>query len=86
MSAHITWDKGGEARVLACSDDAIDLASTRASPPGSRPEGVLASGERVKIKVHRCVRDGEIYKLQGRLIDATRALRDHLAALGAAGP
>ncbi|MGO8998388.1 MAG: hypothetical protein ACLQVI_34140 [Polyangiaceae bacterium] len=39
--AHLAWARGGEARVLAVSADAVTLESTTPSPPGSRIDGVL---------------------------------------------
>lgn len=80
--AHITWTGGGEADVSACEDDRVALLSTVASAPGSRPEGALSDGRAFRMKVHRCRRtaDGR-FEIEGRLLDAPRALRDDLATL-----
>lgn len=79
MGAAVAWDGGGEATVTALADDRIELASSRPFPPGSRPEGALASGARVRIKVHGSRRTGETFEVRGRLIDATRDLRAAIA-------
>ena len=84
MNAHLAWDRGGEARVLSASDDDVVLLSTAPSQPGSRPEGALGTGERVRLKVHRCAREGEAFRIEGRLLDAPRRLRERLLALALA--
>ena len=78
--ARIIWTKGGEAIVVALADDAITLRSTIPSPPGSRLEGtLLVGGEPIRIKVHSSKRqeDGG-FVLEGRVLDATRAVREKL--------
>ncbi|MFO0755198.1 MAG: hypothetical protein U0359_01800 [Byssovorax sp.] len=77
----IRWQKGGEADLVILVDDRITLRSTVPSAPGSRPEGALASGSPVKVKVARCRREGEAFVIEGRLLDATRAVRQELLAL-----
>jgi len=84
MSAHVTWNKGGEADFTKVVDDLATLSSTRSSAPGSRFEGALATGEKVVLKVHRCRRiEGEPprFLLEGRLLEATRVFRTTVAAL-----
>jgi hypothetical protein len=85
--AHIVWRKGGSADLVAIADDLTTVRSTVPSAPGSRLMGELASGvggdggDRVWIKVHRCRKDGDVFIVEGRLLDATRELRDKLATL-----
>jgi hypothetical protein len=83
--AHVRWEKGGEARFLRAEDDRVELLSTMASAPGSRPEGSLEGGTKVRVKVARCRRSGTeeppSYVIEGRLIDASRAARDAIAKL-----
>lgn len=84
MSAHLGWDRGGEARVVSLRDDAITLVSSVPSPPGSRLEGTLA-GEppaRLRIKVHACRKraDGG-FDLEGRTLDMTREVRERVVKL-----
>jgi hypothetical protein len=80
--------KGGHAEIVRVDGDAIDLRSTTPAPPGARLDAALAvDATPVKIKSHGSRREGEgegaVYALTGRLIDATRELRDRLASLAA---
>jgi hypothetical protein len=79
--ADLTWVQGGEARLVALADDRVNLVSTISSAPGSRIEARLASGCSVRVKIHRCKRDGEAFAIEGRLIDATRDVRAELLRL-----
>lgn len=77
----IRWARSGEATVLEARDDHVIVRSTIPSAPGSRIEGALPSGSAVRIKVARC-RSGEgAFRIEGKLLDATRALRQEIAAL-----
>lgn len=83
-AAHVTWSKGGHAEVVSLVDDAIVLRSTTPAPPGARLEASLARdpGAAVKLKSYGTHREADgSFTLKGRLIDATRALRDRLAGL-----
>jgi hypothetical protein len=69
--------------VAAIKGDAIILRSTVPSPPGSRIEGRL-EGEppatvRVKVHASKLQPEGD-FVLEGRLLDATRAVRARLEA------
>lgn len=78
----IRWDKGGDASVGALDADRVTLVSSTPSAPGSRIDGALGSGSRLRVKVHGCRRrDDGRFVLEGRLLDASRALRAELAAL-----
>ncbi|MEJ7735175.1 MAG: hypothetical protein WKG00_39060 [Polyangiaceae bacterium] len=60
------------------------VRSSIPSAPGSRLQGTLASGPRLRIKVQRCRRleePGVVYELEGRLIDLTREARAAMGAL-----
>jgi hypothetical protein len=88
--AHLAWAKGGHAEIRKVDGDAIVLRSTTPAPPGARLEAKLAAPNgqpevAVKIKSHgsRREEDGS-FVLTGRLIDATRELRDRLSAVAAA--
>lgn len=83
MSEHLTWAKGGHAAVVRVEGDAIELRSTTSAPPGARLEAVLTeTGAPVKIKSHGTHKEADgSFTLKGRLIDATRELRDKLAGL-----
>ncbi|MBX3207924.1 MAG: hypothetical protein KF764_22955 [Labilithrix sp.] len=82
--AHVVWAKGGHAQIVSVVGDAIVLRSTTPAPPGARLEATLAGepAAAVKLKSHGTHREGDgSFTLKGRLIDATRELRDRLAAL-----
>ena len=81
---HLTWSKGGHAEVVSVESDAIVLRSTTSAPPGARLEAKLAADPpvAVKIKSHGTHREDDgSFTLKGRLIDATRDLRERLASL-----
>jgi len=71
----------GEATVLALEGERITLSSTIPRAPGAQLAGALASGSAIRVKVASCRRRGEVFTIEGRLIDATRALRAEIAAL-----
>jgi hypothetical protein len=79
--SHVRWTKGGEAEVVACDGDRVSVLSTIPSAPGSRPEGALASGAPVKIKVARCKKQDDRFLIEGRLLDATRETRAEVMGL-----
>jgi hypothetical protein len=77
----LTWAKGGTAEVISVDDDRVTLRSTTSAPPGARLEATLATGEAVKIKSHGTHKEEDgTFTLNGRLLDAPRALREKLAA------
>lgn len=80
---HLSWAKGGHAEVVRVESDAIVLRSTTPAPPGARLEAVLANrGTPVKVKSHGSHKEADgTFTLKGRLIDATRELRDELLGL-----
>ena len=88
---HVTWEpflrRGplagplGEAAVLGLDGDRITLSSTIPRAPGAPLQGTLASGSALRVKVASCKRHGASFTIEGRLIDATRALRAEIAAL-----
>ncbi|MFO0614543.1 MAG: hypothetical protein U0414_18300 [Polyangiaceae bacterium] len=75
----VAWQGGGAARVSTLTGEAIVVVSEKPFAPGARPAGALASGHEIRMKVHRCRRVGDAFEIEGRLIDATRALREELA-------
>ncbi|MEZ4297518.1 MAG: hypothetical protein R3B70_21330 [Polyangiaceae bacterium] len=82
----VRWSKGGGATVIEAQDDKVAVLSTIPSAPGSRLEGALPSGLGVRIKVARCRAEGGGFRIEGKLLDATRATRDEVAGLVAADP
>jgi hypothetical protein len=81
----IRWSKGGEASVLQADDDKVAVRSTVPSAPGSRLEGALPSGGALRLKVARCKAEDGAFRIEGKLLDATRATRDEVAGLVRAG-
>jgi hypothetical protein len=84
MSARVTWAKGGSAEITAIEGDAVTILSTTPAPPGARIEGraALEGDVAIKVKVHGSKRmpDGA-FVITGRMLDATRAVLDAVAAL-----
>ncbi len=81
---HIRWTKTGEADVAYLDGDRIGVLSTIPSAPGSRPDGVVASGGSMKIKVAQCrkkAEHGDRFLIEGRLIDTRREVREEIAKL-----
>jgi hypothetical protein len=80
----LTWAKGGHADILAITGDTLELRSSTPAPPGARLEASLTEEPHafVKIKSYGSRRneDGS-FSLKGRLLDASRDLRDRLATL-----
>jgi hypothetical protein len=97
---HVTWERShegappgpsGEAMVLGLDGERITLSSTIPRAPGGKLAGALESGSRLQVKVASCRKQGAVFTIEGRLLDATRALRAEIAALlppgsGAPGP
>jgi hypothetical protein len=81
---HVRWVKGGEARVVSVTPDAIVLRSSVPCPPGSRVEGTLdgTPPATLRLKVHASKRQPEgDFVLEGRPLDLTRETRERLGAL-----
>lgn len=79
----VAWDAGGDALVLRLDEDRVELDSSRAWPPGSRPKGKLVrGGVTFWCKVHgsRRVEPSGRFHVVARLLDATRAELDGLVA------
>jgi hypothetical protein len=82
--ADLEWEGGGEARFVSMSGDGVAIVSTSASPPGSRPVGLLVLEPRatVRLKVHACRALGDgTFRIDGRLLDVTREMRARLEGL-----
>jgi hypothetical protein len=70
---------GGEVVLLSIDGDRVKLASAIAVAPGTRLAAHLADGAGLRIKVYQCALQGERFSIEGRLLDATRTLRERLA-------
>ena len=85
----LRWVKGGHAEVRRVDKEAIELRSTTSAPPGARLEATLADEPAVTVhlKSHGTKREPDgAFALSGRLLDATRELRDRLAKLASLHP
>jgi len=71
----VAWSKGGTAQLKRLDGERATLSSTIASAPGSRLDGTIDGGHHLRIKVHRCVRRGDGFDVDGRVIDLRRDLR-----------
>jgi hypothetical protein len=70
--------RGHEAILVSIDDDRVALRAPQAAPPGTRLDATTDRGEPLRLKVARAARDGDGYRIEGRLLDAPRALRDAL--------
>lgn len=73
-------DKGGQADLVALEADRISILASVASAPGTPLSAKLEDGSAVRLKVHRCRKQEGGFLIEGRLVDATRKLREDLAA------
>jgi hypothetical protein len=78
--ACLLWAGEGTATLALLDGEKVELVSTRAFAPGSRPEASLESTqERVWLKVHNSRRQEDgLYRVTGRLLNATKQLRARL--------
>ncbi len=82
MTARLRWTNGGDAEIVAIGADTVSLVSSVPSPPGSRIEGALADGAKLKVKIHASRKqDDGTFRLEGRPLDMTRELRERLLAM-----
>ena len=86
----LVWDGGGTADLMSVDGDRVELVSSRAHAPGSRPKASLegdptAQAATIWMKVHGSHRQPDgLYRVRGRLLNATKELRAALQA-GSAG-
>jgi hypothetical protein len=79
----LRWRGSGRAEALAFGRDELAVRSTVAAAPGTPLEGELEvpGGDPLPltVKVRRCRREPEgTFRIEGRLISPTRALREAL--------
>jgi hypothetical protein len=82
---HVGWARGGEARIVSLEGERVRLTSTTPAAPGTPLEGALENGTEVRVKVARCRREGDRFVIEGRLVDASREVRNTIAALADEG-
>lgn len=79
MSHEIALRQGGTARVLETDGDRTVVLSPIASPPGSTLAGTLSGvTAEFQLKVKSCRREGDTFRIEGRLRNATRELKERL--------
>jgi hypothetical protein len=86
VPARLIWSQGGSASLEVLDGERIEVLSSRAFAPGSRPAATLEEGGHpVWMKVHNSRRqeDGS-FRVVGRLLNVTREVRDLLK--GAVAP
>jgi len=86
-AAHVAWAKGGTASFLTAEGEAVTLRSSIPSPPGSRLEAtfVEAPCSPVRVKVHGSKKEADgSFTIKGRLVDATREIRERVRSLASA--
>ncbi|MCC6521778.1 MAG: hypothetical protein IT373_03880 [Polyangiaceae bacterium] len=93
MAAGLRTASGAPAALLALEGERARVASTEAAAPGQPLALALPNGRTLRLKVYRCRRiagatldeptaDAALpFEIEGRLVDATRALRAVLAEL-----
>lgn len=76
--------RGGGADFVSVEGEAVVVRSSVPAPPGARLEGTLTGdppiGVRIKSHGSRKEEDGA-FTIKGRLLDATREVRERVAAL-----
>lgn len=81
MTDHLRLVNDAVASIVAVDGERVGLLATRASAPGCPLAGNLEDGTVVRVKVHRCRKQGDRFLIEGRLVDATRPLRERLGTL-----
>lgn len=86
MIDHLRLTNAGTASLVALDGERVSLLATRASAPGCPLAGNLDDDTLVRVKVQRCRKQGDRFLIEGRLVDATRHLRERLGAIVATNP
>lgn len=78
---------GGSAEVVGAEGERVTLITSEAAPPGATIEATAENVSKpFRVKVRSCRREageqpGARYRVEGRLVDATREQRAALSAL-----
>jgi hypothetical protein len=82
MAVAVVWNEGGTATIEQIDGERIQLSSSRAFAPGSRPEGTVSLGTTTAplwMKVHGSrLQDDGFFRVHGRLLNVTRHTRERL--------
>lgn len=80
-----TWVRGGSARVVSMEGEALTVHSTAAFPPGAPLSALSANHVTFEMKVRTCRKLASgAFEITGKLVNATRPLRELLLAAVAA--
>ena len=71
------------ATLTGFEGEQVTLVTPEAAAPGARlfctfGEGVLSAGQVLKVKVHRCVKVDDGFRINGKAFDLRRAMRETL--------
>jgi hypothetical protein len=80
----LCWVDGGEADVVEADGQRAVVLSTRAAAPGQplTARVAMASAAQVRLKVQGCKREADgRFRIQGRWLDLTRAMRDEIVTM-----
>jgi hypothetical protein len=80
-----SWARGGNASVTSIDGDALTVHSTVAFPPGAPLSALSANRVTFEMKVRTCRKlPSGAFEISGKLVNATRPLREKLIAAVAA--
>lgn len=76
---HVALQNGGSARVTLSDGDRTTIESTISSPPGSTLRGAIEDIScEFQLKVRSCRKIGDGFLIDGRVINASRQMRETL--------
>lgn len=79
MSLPIVLRQGGTAQLLESDGDKTVIESPVAAPPGATVVGQIEGlSAEFQLKVKNCKREGSGFRIEGRLRNATRELRERI--------
>lgn len=82
-SLDITLLSGKVAQLLRSDGDKTSILSPEPAPPGSTVRGRIADvGVEFQLKVRNCVKQGSVFEIDGRVMNATRQMKECLAQAG----
>jgi hypothetical protein len=79
----VQFSSGAEGSVVALAGERVELHASLPSAPGTPLSAATDDGVRYEFKVRTCKKlsdEPPVYWLEGRLLNATRAVRERLQA------
>lgn len=81
MAHPIQLKSGQRAEVVQSDGDTTTILSPQASPPGSTVVATLEGiASELQLKVKSCKKDGDLFRIEGRLRNAPKEVRDRLTS------